>query len=411
MEIKAEARQGAGFSALLQYPDFIKVWFGRTISRFGDALDGIAFMWLMYKLTGSTILMGTVMAVSAVPSMFGMAAGVLVDRMDKKKVMVWMDLLRGASTAVIALLYMIDGLQIWHLYAFAFFNSICEVFSSPARASAMQVLVRKEHYLVSNSLSQASGAVAEILGMGVAAAIIGLLGIGAAILIDAVTFVIAAITALIANIEKVVESNGALNASSFMTEFMDGFKIIKSNGLIFINILLCCLANILLTPFNIFMPVYSDKFLNAGEKGYSLLGVGLMIGTILGSIVVGQFGHKFKESTKIFGGFIAMGACIGAIGMVSNLYAALIICTVIGICIPVITATGMAIIQTHTPKEKMGRVSSTMSTIAMLGMPLGYAISGFVGENINIPLAFILTGTIMVMVTIPPLFNREFRNI
>jgi DHA3 family macrolide efflux protein-like MFS transporter len=127
---------------------------------------------------------------------------------------------------------MVDRLQVWQLFAFAFFNSICEVFSSPARSSAMQVLINKEHYLTANSLSQASGAIAEILGMGVAAAIIGFWGVGVAILIDAGTFVISGITALIANIEKVVSSKEKLNFSKFFKELFEGFKVIKANSLI-----------------------------------------------------------------------------------------------------------------------------------------------------------------------------------
>lgn len=409
MESKTEIRKQDGLMVLLQYPDFIKIWVGRTISRFGDALDGIAFMWLMYKLTGSTLLMGTVMAVSAIPSLFGMAAGVLVDRMDKKKVMIWMDLMRGISTAIIAILYMVGGLEVWQLYAFAFFNSVCEVFSHPARSSAMQVLVKKEHYLASNSLSQASGAAAEIFGMGIAAAIIGIWGVGIAILIDALSFVVCAFTALISNIERVVSSGGQLNLSVFFNELFDGLRIIKSNTLIFINIILGCLINILLAPFNVLMPVYSDKVLNAGEQGYSMMGIGIMVGTILGSILLGQLGHRFKKSTLIIGGFMAFGVCIGALGIVHNLIAAVTFCILTGACLPIISATGASVVQEHTPREKMGRVSSTMGTIALIGMPLGYAISGVVGESLNVQITYILLGAIMVFICIPPLFNKEFR--
>lgn len=411
METKTEIKQNNGFASLLQYPDFLKVWFGRTISRFGDALDSIAFMWLMYKLTGSTLLMGTVMAVSAVPSMFGMAFGVLVDRMNKKKIMIWMDLLRGISTGAIAFLYFVGDLQIWELYVFAFFNSLCEVFSSPARVSAMQVMVRKEHYLVSNSLSQASGAAAEIVGTGAAAAIIGFWGVGAAILIDAATFVISALTAMAASIENTIENNGTLNLSKFFSELLDGLKIIKTNSLIFINIVLGCLVNILLAPFNVFMPVYSDKVLNAAEQGYSYMGIGILVGMILGSILVGQVGNKFKRSTRIFGGFILMGICIGALGFVSNLELAIVFCMATGASLPIITATGQSVIQEFTPREKMGRVSSTMGTIALLGMPLGYAVSGIAGEGINVQFAFMVIGVIMVLISIPPLFNKEFRKV
>jgi DHA3 family macrolide efflux protein-like MFS transporter len=407
---KSVTKEQKGLMVLLQYPDFIKVWIGRTISRFGDALDGIAFMWLMYKLTGSTLLMGTVMAVSAIPSMFGMVAGVVVDRMDKKKVMIWMDLLRGISTAIIAMLYMIGGLAVWQLYAFAFFNSVCEVFAHPARASAMQVLVKKEHYLASNSLSQASGSAAEIFGMGIAAAIIGFWGVGFAILIDAISFVVSAFTAMIATIEKVISSKEQLNFKVFFHELFDGFRIIKSNTLIFINIIMACMINILLAPVNVLMPIYSDKILNAGERGYSIMGIGIMVGTLLGSLLLGQLGHRYKKSTLIIGGFMAFGACIGALGLVNSLIAAVLLFSLSGICLPIIIATGMSVVQEHTPKEKMGRVSSTMGTIALIGMPLGYAISGVVGERLNVSVTFILIGAAMVFICIPPLFNKEFRN-
>lgn len=404
-----QIKQQNGFKVMLQYPDFLKVWFGRTISRFGDALDSIAFMWLMYKLTGSTLLMGTVMAVGMVPTLFGMAAGVLVDRADKRKVMIWMDILRGISTSVIALLFTMDALQIWHLYAFAFFNSLCEVFSTPARSSAMQVLVKKEHYLTSNSLSQASGAAAEILGMGIAAAIIGIWGIGIAILIDAATFLISAFSAIIAKIANVKEDNGTLNTSKFFQELFDGVRVIKSNILILINITMGCLINILLAPFNVFMPVYADKVLKSGEQGYSFMGMAIMVGTMLGAIIVGQLGHRFKRSTKIIGGFVLFGASIGMLGFVNSLIPAILLCTITGACIPVISATGMATVQEYTPREKMGRVSSTITTLALLGMPMGYAISGVVGENLNVQLTFALLGALITFIAIPPLFSKEFR--
>jgi DHA3 family macrolide efflux protein-like MFS transporter len=410
MEVKVNVANKNGFGVLKNYPDFLKVWLGRTISRFGDALDGIAFMWLMYKLTGSTLLMGSVMAVSAIPSLFGMAAGVFVDRMDKKKVMILMDLLRGVSTTVIAVLFMTDNLQVWQLFAFAFFNSICEVFSSPARSSAMQVLIKKEHYLSANSLGQASGAIAEILGMGIAAAIIGLWGVGIAILIDASTFLISAFTAAIANIEKVISSSDKLNFSKFFKELFEGLTVIKSNSMIFINMILGAAINILLAPFNVLMPIYSDKILNSGEKGYSSMGIGIMVGTVLGSLLVGQIAHKFKKSTVIITGFLVFASNIVALGLVNNLFLAVVFSTLMGACLPLITATGMSVIQAHTPKEKMGRVISTMQTIALIGMPVGFAASGIIGESLNVQYTFIGIGVIMIVICMLPLFNKEFRS-
>lgn len=410
MEVKASVAKKNGFGVLKGYPDFLKVWLGRTISRFGDAIDGIAFMWLMYKLTGSTLLMGSVMAVSAIPSLFGMAAGVFVDRMNKKKVMVLMDLLRGVSTSGIAVLFITDNLQVWQLFAFAFFNSICEVFSSPARSSAMQILIKKEHYLVANSLGQASAAIAEILGMGIAAAIIGLWGVGIAILIDASTFLLSAVTAAVANIEVVISSSEKLNFHKFFKELFEGLTVIKSNSMIFINMILGAAINILLAPFNVLMPIYSDKVLNSGEKGYSIMGIGIMVGTVLGSLLVGRIADKFKKSTVIITGFLMVASNIAALGLVNNLFLAVVFSIVMGASIPLISATGMSVIQTHTPKEKMGRVISTMQTIGLIGMPLGFAASGIIGESLNVQYTFIGIGVIMIIICILPIFNKEFRS-
>ncbi len=410
MEVKVNALEKNGLRVLRNYPDFLKVWFGGTISRFGDSLDGIAFMWLMYKLTGSTLLMGSVMAVSAIPSLFGMAAGVFVDRMNKKRVMVLMDLLRGMSTISIALLFITDNLQIWQLFAFAFFNSICEVFSSPARSSVTQVLIKKEHYLAANSLGQASGAIAEILGMGTAAAIIGLWGVGTAILIDALTFLISAFTAAIANIEVIISSSDKLNFSKFFKELFEGLTVIKSNSMIFINMILGAAINILLAPYNVLLPKYSDKILNSGEQGYSSMGIGVMVGTVLGSLLVGRIADKFKKSTVIITGFLVIGLNIAALGFINNLFLAVALSTLMGICMPLISATGMSIIQTHTPREKMGRVISTKQAIGLIGMPLGFAASGIIGESLNVQYTFIGIGAIMIIICILPIFNKEFRS-
>jgi DHA3 family macrolide efflux protein-like MFS transporter len=180
--------------------------------------------------------------------------------------------------------------------------------------------------------------------------------------------------------------------------------------MIFINMILGAAINILLAPFNVLMPIYSDKILNSGEKGYSSMGIGIMVGTVLGSLLVGQIAHKFKKSTLIITGFLVFASNIVALGLVNNLFSAVVFSTLMGACLPLITATGMSVIQAHTPKEKMGRVISTMQTIALIGMPVGFAASGIIGESLNVQYTFIGIGVIMIVICMLPLFNKEFRS-
>ncbi|KUO70008.1 MAG: hypothetical protein APF77_09220 [Clostridia bacterium BRH_c25] len=409
MEIKTGPAEKNGFPALLQYRSFLLIWLGNTVSRFGDALDSIAFMWMIYIMTGSLILMGTIMAVNALPSLiFGMIAGVFVDRMAKRKVMIAADLLRGISTAFVALLFFFGTLEIYYLYIFTFFNSCCEVFAHPARASAMQLLVRKEHYLTANSLREASNSAAQIIGTGVAALILGIWSIGTAILIDAFTFIFSAFTAVAAPFDESIPPGKPLSADAVLTEMKEGLNIIKNSIVLAVAVTISCLANFLLTPFNILVPAYSDRILMAGSKGYGLIEMSFTIGMIIGALAIAQLGGRFKKSTLILVGFVALGLGIGLLGIVNNLYMAISICGITGAFIPFISTSAITIVQEITPRDKMGRVSSIMGTLCMLGLPLGYAVSGFIASGLDIQNTFFFLGLFICLMTVPVIFIKEF---
>ncbi|MCQ1528398.1 MFS transporter [Lutispora saccharofermentans] len=410
MELSGVETEKRGYRALLQYKDFLKIWAGNTISRFGDAIDSIAFLWMVYKMTGSTLMMGTVMAVNAAPAvLFGMPAGVLVDRMDKKKVMIITDLLRGITTALMAFLYISGMISLWHLYVLTFINSFCEVFASPARASVMQVLVDKKHYLPANSLRQASSSAAEIAGTAVAAVVMGYIGIGAAILIDSATFFLSSFTAIIAKIDIISNKNEPLNMKQFYFEFVEGVTVIKSNIILLVSLTMACLVNLVLAPFNVLLPEYSDKILTAGEKGMSLVLMSFTVGMIAGSLVIGQIGDRFKRSTLIIAGFLGLGIGMMSFGFISYIGLACAAAGVTGVFIPIISAGSMTLMQESTPVDKMGRVMATTSTLCLLGLPLGYAVSGILASGINILTTFKFVGVLIILISIPPIFIKQFR--
>ncbi|HCJ58551.1 MAG TPA: hypothetical protein DHV55_15220 [Clostridiaceae bacterium] len=410
MEFNAAETEKRGYGALLKYKDFLKIWAGNTISRFGDAIDSIAFLWMVYKMTGSTLMMGTVMAVNAAPAvLFGMPAGVLVDRMNKKNVMIFTDLLRGFSTAIMAFLYISDMVSLWHLYILTFINSSCEVFASPARASVMQVLVDKKHYLPANSLRQASSSAAEIAGTAVAAVVMGYIGIGAAILIDSATFFISSFTAIIARIDTIGNKAISLNMKQFYFEFTEGIAVIKSNIVLLVSLTMACLVNLVLAPFNVLLPVYSDKILMAGEKGMSFILMSFTIGMIASSLLIGQIGDRFKRSALVIAGFMGLGSGMLSFGFINNIELACFAAAIGGAFIPVISAGSMTLMQESTPVDKMGRVSSTATTLSLLGLPLGYAVSGIMAYGINVLTTFKLVGVMIIIISIPPIFIKKFR--
>ncbi|KAF9117426.1 hypothetical protein BGX30_005499 [Mortierella sp. GBA39] len=138
----------------------------KIISRFGDSVDSIAYSWMVYLLTGSELLMGTLYAINFVPGIaFSMFTGVLVDRWSKKKVVIVTNAGRGITVTVTALLYFIGDLQPWHLFIFTFINSTLECFSTPAEMSLVPRILPKELLLSGNSLTSSASRTAELAGL------------------------------------------------------------------------------------------------------------------------------------------------------------------------------------------------------------------------------------------------------
>ena len=125
-----------GIKDLLGIKQYTMFLTSNFISRFGDSLDSIAYGWMVYMLTGSKLLLGTLFAVNAIPSIIiSPFAGVLVDRLPKKKVIVIEDFLRGVTVCLTASLFGLGLLRPWHLFLFTILNSTFEAFTKPAGIS------------------------------------------------------------------------------------------------------------------------------------------------------------------------------------------------------------------------------------------------------------------------------------
>ena len=124
------------FRLLTRYPNFGLLWSGQVVSHIGDAFNGIALIWLVQELTGSRSMMGAISAVISATALFGLVAGALVDRWDRRIAMIISDGGAGASTLVIAGLLITDRLEIWHLYPLLGIASVFQAFQWPAYSAA-----------------------------------------------------------------------------------------------------------------------------------------------------------------------------------------------------------------------------------------------------------------------------------
>lgn len=368
-----------GLLALKKYPEFLKIWLGRLVSRFGDSIDQIAFMWLVYELTGSGLLMGAFLAVNFLPNLiFGILGGVLADRLSKKSLMLVGDIGRGLVVALTAVLYWQGHMRVWYLFVFTFVNSTLETFAAPARTSAVPLLVtEKEDFLAANSLFTASSSLMSMLGLGAAGVIIGTWGIGAAIAVDAVTFFICALSVALARIPAGIRDRQSTKGTTgFGHDLREGLSMAFGHGTLRLCILLGVALNAFISPFYVLAPIYADRVLQAGAKGYSALNMAISASLMVGALLVGQYGQRLGLRRLII-----IGTALKSLGFIglffaSRLLFAVPISCLIGFGVSAIGSSISTLVLTKCDREFLGRVSSVMNSTMMAAMPASTAVAG-----------------------------------
>ncbi len=415
----SEQKQSTGIISLLKNSNFVFLLIANVVSRFGDAIDAIAYGWMVYELTGSKLLLGTLFAVNAIPNIIlSPFAGGLADRVNKKKLMFMSYIGRGIIVCILAVMYITNILRPWHLFVFTIINSSLETLMTPASMAILPLIVPKESFLSANAFTSSINTFAELIGTGLAGLIIGIWGTGGAILVDGATFFLSAMLIIFVRITVVKNETSLLDIKSYGRDLKEGITIVFKNSIIRVAILLFAIINFCLAPINVLMPVYITEILKSGPEVYSLLGMALALGTILGGILVGSFGSKFKISNLIIGGFFIMGIFYSLLSVpgtvVDNKFISIGIATMcyfgMGFMIPGVIAPLKSHLMTSVEPSLLGRVVAFLGMVNLSAIPLGSALAGVLSEIMSISLLFLVAGIGISMISLSLLFNKTFRN-
>lgn len=396
-----------GIKVMFQYKELIKIWIGQLVSRMGDSIDAIAYMWMIYKLTGSSLLMSTIMIFNVLPSLlFGFFAGVIVDRWQRKRIMIAGDIIRGVVVSTTAALFLLNMLKPWYLFIFSFINSLAEVFVSPSRSGTIPLMVKEKHLMQANAIFSLSSSIAEIFGYAFASVIVATWGIFYGMVIDALTFFFSSFCVMAAKIPELKIEKRTLNLSGFINDLKDGLFTIKNARIVIILSILSIIANFSVAPFNVLQPIYSDKILHAGSKGFAITSVAFSVGILISSLFISQFGSKVKKYYLISIGIICFGISYAMLAIARNLTIAAVLFLIMGFSFPVISIPINTIIQMVIPKEKLGRVLSAFATSSLAAMPLGLLTGGILVKYINVNIVFMILGMLLLTAGITLYLNK-----
>lgn len=272
------------FAPFVRQPGPRALLAGNAISRFGDALDTVAFGWLVYRLTGSTLMMGMLYTVNALPGLiFGLAGGLLADRRPPARTFALLCALRGALVMLIAVLALLDRCPVYMLFVFTALNSTCEALGSPAAQKLPSLLLPAPSLDGYLGLQQGLQTGAELLGYAMSGFVIALLGMGHALLVDAATFL--ACAALVLRAGRYAQAaQQAARQETPRSALLEGIRHIRRVPALVILVLYEGFVNLMLAPFNALNIVYVGTVLGRGPETVGVMGVTFMAGTLLGGL-------------------------------------------------------------------------------------------------------------------------------
>jgi MFS family permease len=212
------------------FKTFLLIWFGQLVSLTGSGLTGFALGVWVYLSTGSVTKFALISLSTSLPGiLFSPFAGALVDRWDRRVAMIVSDTGSGLCTFIIAVLFMVDRLEIWHIYILMGASSAFSAFQWPAYTAATTLLVPKNHYGRASGMVQIAEAVGMILSPLLAGSLVVLIGVQGVILIDFATFLFAVGTLLLVRVPRPpVSAEGKAGGGSLLQEAAYGWKYITA---------------------------------------------------------------------------------------------------------------------------------------------------------------------------------------
>jgi putative nucleotidyltransferase with HDIG domain len=391
----------AGIGQALRYPTFLRLFAAVALSNFGDMLTTTGLALAAYGASHSVLAVGSVVAVRAVPNLLlGLPAGQIVDRYDRKTVMVFMDV---ARMLLVGLLPVLAQAPLGLVLVITFLVSTATVLFNPARAAALPDLVPPRLLPAANSALAFSERGSEILGYAVAAALVVSGGIGLVFTIDAVTFAASAVLILTIGFPVMIRSgagDGPLLRRA-VVEIRAGLRVIwdvvELRAIFFFSFLMVAAGSAILP----LMVPLAVEHLHAGNAGFALLEGAIAAGATGGALLTGWL-HTPRRGLLMIMGALGMGAATVMAGLSSSLTITAAFLVIAGVANMVYIVPMLTSIQEVTDSAMRGRVFAARFTAVQVGVLLGAAYAS-VSTSVILPqasagLAVAGTGFLMIVV-------------
>ncbi len=387
-----------------KYP-FALIWIGQAFSLFGSGLAGFAIIWWLTATTGSATVLATATLATLLPGILvGPLAGPLIDRWDRRMVIMVADLTGALGAALLAVLFWIDALTIWHVYLIMALRSLAGAFHWPAMQASISLMAPERHLARIGGLNQMLQGATNIAAPPLGALLIAIWPLHGLMMIDVVTALIAVAGVSLVRFPRpprtAHSSSGA--STGVLAEMIAGLRYIGRWPGLMIVMAMAALINLLLTPAFSLLPILATKHFGGGALQLAWMNAAEGAGIVLGGLVIGVWGGFGRRMHTVVVGLAGLGISILVIGAApaTAFLPALVAVAVVGAMSPVVNAPLMAIVQSVVAPDMQGRVFTALGSVSMAMTPLGLIIAGPVADAFGVQVWYVLGGSVCLLMTL-----------
>jgi MFS family permease len=380
----------AGAFRALSHRNFQLFFSGQLISLVGTWMQNVAQSWLVYKLTGSALLLGAVGFSSQIPIfILSPIGGAVVDRRNRHRLVIATQIASMILAFILAGITLFGIVKVWHIFVLSALLGFVNAFDIPARQAFLVEMVGKDHLMNAIALNSSMFNGARILGPAIAGILVASIGEGWCFFANAVSY-IAVLAGLM--MMRVPPRAPYAGGSSALNDIKEGFAWVLNTKPILSLLLLVGLVSLVGMPYAVLMPIFADQILHSGARG-----LGILMGFSGAGALIGALTLAAKSGLSGLGTWVA--ACSGCFGVFLALFAysrmfwvsaALLI--PVGLFMMVQMASTNTLIQSMVPDRLRGRVISAYSMMMMGMAPLGALLAGAASERLGAPLTVAVGG-------------------
>ncbi len=380
----------------LQIKNYRWYWIGLVSGMVGMQMQILVRGWLVYAMTDSPLLLGLVTGATGIPMLLATPlGGVLVDRSNKRNLILISEFIGTINSLIIFLLIFANTLEIWHLFVSSLVAGTCFAVNMPARQAIIGDLVGESQLINGVTLNSVGATIGRIMGPSLAGVLAGFIGMAWTYLATTLLFGFVVYAMFLVRLPP---GSVTLKHTHPLSDFAEGMRYAAKNRMILILVVLSAITIFLGMSYTSLLPVFAKDIFGTGPTGLGIMTSATAIGALAGSLMMAFFGNINRRGLYLLIATFCIGSFLVAFALSGNFYLSCAVLFIVGVANSIAAVLNNTIIQLEVDPHMRGRILSLFAmTFGLMG--IGSMPMGALAEAIGTPIAVVSFGAMLALCT------------